>query len=174
MKSETNFKYVSEKWFPHPKGGAYRKWYGNLEYVVNFGDNGRELRNFDGTSIIKNPQYYFKRGIFWSHTTSGVFSSRLMPEGCIFNVEAPSFYPSDNIDLLYVLAFFNTKVLDQLFGYISQTMHYMAGDMAKIPIYIENKEYPEIDKKVEENITLCKQDWDYFETSWDFKRHPLV
>lgn len=97
-----------------------------------------------------------------------------MPEGCIFNVEAPSFYPSNKTDLFYVLAFFNTKVLDQLFGYISQTMHYMAGDMAKIPIYIENKECPEIDKKVEENITLCKQDWDSFETSWDFKRHPLI
>ena len=174
MKNTTSFDKVKEKWFPHPKGGHYRKWYGNLEYVVNFADNGRDLRKFDGTSIIKNPQYYFKKGIFWSHTTSGAFSSRFMPEGCIFNVEAPSFYPSNKTDLFYVLAFFNTKVLDQLFGYISQTMHYMAGDMAKIPIYIENKECPEIDKKVEENITLCKQDWDSFETSWDFKRHPLV
>lgn len=174
MKNTTSFDKVKEKWFPHPKGGHYRKWYGNLEYVVNFADNGRDLRKFDGTSIIKNPQYYFKKGIFWSHTTSGAFSSRFMPEGCIFNVEAPSFYPSNKTDLFYVLAFFNTKVLDQLFGYISQTMHYMAGDMAKIPIYIENKECPEIDKKVEENITLCKQDWDSFETSWDFKRHPLI
>lgn len=99
-----------------------------------------------------------------------------MPNGCIFNVEAPTFYPNNESDLIYVLAFANTKILDILFGAISQTMHYMAGDMAKIPIIPSPNE--EIAKRIEQIgcdcIDLSKTDWDSFETSWDFKQHPLV
>lgn len=162
------------KWFPQPKGGAYRRWYGNLEYVVNFEANGRDLRNFDGTSIIKNPQFYFKEGIFWSHTTSKSFSSRYMPAGCIFNVEAPTFYANNNDNILYVLGFFNTKVLDNLFGLISQTFHYMAGDMAKIPVIIDKDRKDQIENLVSKNIELSRSDWDSFETSWNFTHHSLL
>ena len=165
---------VNGKWFPQPKGGAYRKWYGNFEYVVNFEDNGEALRHYPGTSIIKNPQYYFREGISWSHTTSKSFSARYMPIGCIFNVEAPSFYPNKNTSLIYVLGFVNTKVLDRLFGAISQTMHYMAGDMAKIPVIFRSPKENDIASFVRENIDLSKTDWDSFETSWDFMVHPLV
>ena len=174
--SSDDLKKVWQKWFPQPKGGPYRKWYGNFEYIVNFQENGRDLRSFTGTSIIKNPQFYFHRGVSWSHTTSKYFSGRYMPEGCIFNVEAPTFYPNDNSILYYFLAFSNTKILDQLFGLISQTMHYMAGDMAKIPLILLNdKEIKlKVDNLAQESITLSKTDWDSFETSWDFKRHPLV
>lgn len=165
---------VNGKWFPQPKGGAYRKWYGNFEYVVNFEDNGEALRHYPGTSIIKNPQYYFREGISWSHTTSKSFSARYMPIGCIFNVEAPSFYPNKNTSLIYVLGFVNTKVLDRLFEAISQTMHYMAGDMAKIPVIFRSPKENDIASFVRENIDLSKTDWDSFETSWDFIVHPLV
>ena len=165
-----------KKWFPQPKGGSYRKWYGNFDYLVNFQNNGQELKKYEGTSIIKNSQFYFREGISWSHTTSSSFSARYMPEGCIFNVEAPSFYPNKEISLLYILAFFNSKILDVLFGYISQTMHYMAGDMAKIPTCITKNVL--LISKIEQiskiNISLSKTDWDSFETSWDFEIHPLV
>lgn len=162
------------KWIPQPKGGAYRKWYGNLEYVVNFEHNGRDLRNYTGTSIIKNPQYYFRKGLSWSHTTSKSFSGRYMPEGCIFNVEAPSFYPFDESYLYYFVAFVNTKVLDLCFSLISQTMHYMAGDMSKIPIVFREDKLQIVNKLAEKNICLSKKDWDSFETSWNFEKHPLV
>lgn len=167
---------INEKWFPQPKGGSYRKWYGNFEYVVNFKNNGRDLRAYTGTSIIKNPQFYFREGVSWSHTTSKAFSGRYIPEGCIFNVEAPTFYPIETETIYYVLAFVNTKILDQLFGVISQTMHYMAGDMAKIPVIICENESQEllISELAKRNVLLSKQDWDFFETSWDFKCHPLV
>ncbi len=167
---------MTEKWIPQPKGGSYRKWYGNLEYVVNFEKNGRDLKTYPGTSIIKNPQYYFKEGISWSHTTSKSFSARYMPKGCIFNVEAPSFYPNNLDYLSYILGMFNTKVLDQLFGIISQTMHYMAGDMAKIPIYFSENTHllHSIESLVQHSVFISKTDWDSFETSWDFKRHTLV
>lgn len=165
---------ISQKWFPQPKGGPYRKWYGNLDYVVNFKNNGEDLQSFTGTSIIKNPQYYFRKGMCWSHTTSKSFSGRLMPEGCIFNVESPAFYTNDETMLEYVLGFSNTKILDRLFGVISQTMHYMAGDMAKIPILTCDEECKKVvSEKTLDCVAMAKTDWDSFETSWDFKKHPL-
>ena len=166
---------ISQKWFPQPKGGPYRKWYGNLDYVVNFKNNGEDLQSFTGTSIIKNPQYYFRKGMCWSHTTSKSFSGRLMPEGCIFNVESPAFYTNDETMLEYVLGFSNTKILDRLFGVISQTMHYMAGDMAKIPILTCDEECKKVvSEKTLDCVAMAKTDWDSFETSWDFKKHPLL
>lgn len=167
---------IEQRWFPHPKGGSYRKWYGNLEYVVNFKKNGEDLRNFTGTSIIKNPQFYFRKGVCWSHTTSKCFSGRFMPEGCIFNVESPTFYPSNERIFEYVLGFSNTKILDKLFSVISQTMHYMAGDMAKIPVInCTNVETQNTIKVITTDcVDIAKTDWDSYETSWDFKRHPLV
>lgn len=176
MNSDVRIDEVYEKWFPQPKGGPYRKWFGNLEYIVNYESNGRDLKEYPGTSIIKNPQYYFKEGVTWSHTTSKTFSGRYMPKGCIFNVEAPTFYPINEMYLIYVLAFVNTKILDELFGAISQTMHYMAGDMAKIPVILCSDE--KIQKIINsiscECISISKADWDSFETSWDFKKHPLI
>lgn len=176
IKSLSQCEQMVEKWIPQPKGGSYRKWYGNLEYVVNFAENGKALKAYPGTSIIKNPQYYFTEGISWSHTTSKSFSARYMPQGCIFNVEAPSFYPYDLKILYYILGVFNTKVLDELFGAISQTMHYMAGDMAKIPIYFSANEtlQSSIQLLVQQAISISRADWDSYETSWDFTIHPLV
>ena len=166
---------ISQKWFPQPKGGPYRKWYGNLDYVVNFKNNGEDLQSFTGTSIIKNSQYYFRKGMCWSHTTSKSFSGRLMPEGCIFNVESPAFYTNGETMLEYVLGFSNTKILDRLFGAISQTMHYMAGDMAKIPILTCDEECKKVvSEKTLDCVAMAKTDWDSYETSWDFKKHPLL
>lgn len=174
VKNELDAFKMNQKWIPQPKGGPFRRWYGNLYYVVNYANNGEDLRNFQGTSILKNPQFYFKEGIFWSHTTSSYLSARYMPEGCIFNVEAPSFFRKSDISLQYVLGFFNTKVLDVLFGCINQTMHYLAGDMTKIPIIIDDEYANNVDKIVDDNIAISKFDWDSFETSWNFKRHPLA
>ena len=164
------------KWVPQPKGGSYRKWYGNLDYVVNYEDDGRDLRNFDGTSIIKNPQYYFLEGVTWSHTSTQSFAARYMPKGCIFNVEAPTLYPNNNKMLMYYLAAMNTKIIDMLFGCISQSMHYLAGDMQRIPIYVEKdqQKVETIIKMAEENVAISKADWDSTEYSWDFKKHPFL
>ena len=166
--------HMKERWIPQPKGGMVRKWYGNLEYVVNFANDGYDLKNYKGTALIKNPDYYFKEGATWSHTTSSVFSARYMPPGCIFNVEAPTFYNFKDYNLFYILGFMNTRVFDLLFGTLSQTMHYMAGDMAKIPLVYRKDMVERVEKLVKENISLAKLDWDMIETSWDFKTSPLV
>lgn len=174
IKSQDECEKMKEKWIPQPKGGSCRKWYGNLEYVVNYKDNGRDLRNFTGTSIIKNPQFYFREGASWSHTTSSLFSARYMPTGCIFNVEAPTFYPNNGVSLQYILGFLNTNILNNLFGYISQSMHFLAGDMAKLPIYYDKSSVAKVEKLVNDTIRLAKDDWDSFETSWDFQHHPML
>ncbi len=174
VQSQAECEKMKEKWIPQPKGGSYRKWYGNLDYVVNYEENGRDLRNFTGTSIIKNPQFYFREGASWSHTTSSIFSARFMPAGCIFNVEAPTFYPNSGVSLQYILGFLNTTILNDLFGYISQSMHFLAGDMAKLPIYYDNASVPQVERLVREAVALAKNDWDVCETSWDFTRHPLI
>jgi len=164
------------RWYPHPKGGSFRKWFGNLEYVVDYENNGNRLRDFPGTSIIKNPQFYFKKGITWSHTSSKSFAARFMPAGCIFNVEAPSLYCNNDKNLPYLLGLFNTNVTDALFSSLSQSYHYLAGNMAKIPVIkIEDKiKLAGINTKVIECKNLSESDWDSFETSWNFDRHPLL
>lgn len=175
IESEEMCKKVNPKYIPQPKGGAYRKWYGNLEYVVLYKDDGKALREYQGTSIIKNPQYYFREGISWSHTTSKAFSGRYMPRGCIFNVEAPTFYPNKDVNIWYVLGFLNTEITDVLFGTISQTMHYMAGDMAKIPVFLsDDRRTEEVEAYSKQSTEISREDWDSFETSWDFKKHPLI
>ena len=167
---------TKKKWFPHPKGGSYRKWYGNFEYVVNYYNNGYAIKNYEGFGLIKNSQYYFKEGITWSHTTSGSYASRFLPEGYIFNVEAPSLYLFDELNIKYVLGALNTKITNKLWQYLNQTMHYLAGDIGKLPVIVlnNNELRQKIDVLVEQNIVISKDDWDSFETSWDFEEHPLL
>lgn len=166
--------HMKERWVPQPKGGSYRKWFGNIEYVVNFKNGGQDIREYPGTSIIKNPSFYFLEGASWSHTTSLSFSSRYMPKGCIFNVEAPTYYPESRDDLFAFLGFSNSSLFQMLFNCINQTMHYMAGDVAMIPFLTGKARRQEITKLVFLCIALSQADWDSQETSWDFKRNLLV
>ena len=166
----------NKKWIPQPKGGKYRKWYGNFEYIVNFQNQGEEIKNYEGFGLLKNQSFYFKSGITWSHTTSGSFASRYLPNGYIFNVEAPTMYPFDNKLITYILGSLNAKITNLLWNNINQTLHYLAGDMEKLPfILCKNQNHKNrIDSIVHENIQISKDDWDSFETSWDFEQHPLL
>ena len=165
----------NKKWIPQPKGGAFRKWYGNFEYVVNYENNGENISNYEGTGILKNQDYYFKEGITWSHTTTRGFAARYLPKGYIFNVEAPTFYTAKD-DYYYLLGWLNTKIVNEIFKYINQTMHFLAGDMEKIPLSnpLSIEEKQKVVNLVKENIILEKEDWDESETSWNFKVNPLI
>ena len=166
---------MPQKWVPQPKGGPYRRWYGNLEFVVNYAGGGRALREYDGTSLLKNPQFYLREGVTWSHTTSGAFSARYLPPGTIFNVESPAFYPDKPLSVPLMLGFFNSKVCGALFACLNRTMHFMPGDAAKLPLRIPGND---VIKRVEalalENVEIAKTDWDENETSWDFTVDPLL
>ncbi len=160
-----------KKWYPHTKGGSFRKWYGNYEYVVFWQYNGKSIKNEKGASV-KGTQYYFSEGITWSHTTSISFSGRLLPEHFIINVESPSIF--ECAERNYVMGMLNSTVASLLFDVMNSTFHYLAGNVSTIPIKILDNKKVIVSSLVEENIALSKADWDSFETSWDFRRHPLI
>ena len=164
------------KWYPYNKGGEFRKWYGNNDYIVNWENDGFEIRNFtDGKGKVRsrpqNTQFYFRESFSWSLVSSGVAAFRYKPTGHIFDVAGMScFAPREK--LFYLLALCNTKVVTSILEIVAPTINYQCGDIANIPVIgVSNKV---IGETVEKNITVSKSDWDSFETSWNFKRHPLV
>ena len=163
----------SRKWFPTNKGGSYRKWYGNNIYVANWENDGSEMRAFSG-SVIRNPQYYFRQGITWSSLAGGRLSMRYSPKGFIFESKGSMCYLKDDSYLFYVLATMNTKVVDSMLGILAPTLDYHEGPMSKVPVVIEYSQKYRIECKAKECVNICQIDWDSFETSWDFKRHPLL
>ena len=166
------------KWYPYNKGGEYRKWYGNNDYVVNWQHDGQQIRNFynDKGKLRSRPQntdYYFRKAITYSYITSGVFNARAKDEGFIFDVNGASVFPEDN-NFLYILGLLCSCLADGLTKIINPTISLQTGDIAKIPVIIDQGSKLEIDRLVRENIDLARWDWDVFETSWGFMEHPMV
>ena len=166
-----------KKWFPYNKGGDYRRWYGNNEYLVNWERDGFEIRHFVDEkgklrSRPQNTQYYFHRCISWSLISSGRVAFRYKPDGHIFDVSGMSCFTESN--LLYLLGLCNTPVVDEFLSIFSPTINFQAGDIANIPVAIEVDKIEDVEKVVSENIQVSKKDWDSYETSWDFKRNPLA
>ena len=166
------------KWFPYNKGGEFRKWYGNNEYLVNWENDGFEIRNFgDGTGYIRsraqNTQFYFRQSITWSFVSSSYFGVRFSPEGALFDVGGSSVFPPDELKY-YLTGFLCSKLSSTYMIIQNPTMNFQVGNVATLPIIEDKERKPQVDEIVIENIQLSKDDWDSFETSWDFKKHPLV
>ena len=161
-----------KKWFPTNKGGSYRKWYGNNIYLANWKNDGSEMRAFSG-SVIRNPQYYFRQGITWSSLSSGGLSMRFSPTGFIFESKGSMCYLKDECNLFYVLALMNTKVVDSMLNILAPTLDYHEGPMSKVPVVIDSNRKKLIDEKAKVCVNICKNDWDSYETSWDFVTHPF-
>lgn len=164
------------KWFPYNKGGAFRRWYGNIEYLINMENNGHDIK-YSGENNnyrLREPELYFKEAVTWSKISSGAFSSRYMPSGNLFDIAGCCVFELSDM-LKYVLSFTNSKVSTQILDIISPTLNYEVDHIKRLPIIIPLEAYHEkIDFISEENINLSKTDWDAFETSWDFEMHPIV
>lgn len=172
-----------KKWFPQKKGGSFRKWYGNGDYVVNWGNNGFEIKAFVNARypylngnidyVVKDRGYYFREGVSWTHSTSSFFSARLLEKGCIFNVEAPSFF-SEITDI--ILPFLNSSVASVFLKMISDSNHYLAGTIADLPF--DDGVFKSVNNRCRilssELSELSKSDWDAYETSWDFQTLPWL
>ncbi len=160
------------KWFPYNKGGEFRRWYGNNDCVVNWYENGKEIVSFKN-SVVRNPQYYFRSSLTWSKIGSGKISFRYKPKGHIFDVAGTSIFVDDNVQQILLEGLLNTKVIQSILDFMSPTLNYEVGQIANIPVIL-----PEESKGVhaiaEHNISISKFDWDSYETSWDFKKHPLI
>ena len=176
-KSCEEAKESGKKWFPYNKGGEFRKWYGNNDFVVNWENDGYEIKHFADEkgkirSYTRNPQYYFRECLSWSLVSSSVAAFRYKPNGNIFDVAGMSCFSDEN--LLYLLSLCNTKIAMEILSIIAPTINYQCGDIANIPVIdsVANREL--IEEKTKENINVSTTDWDSFETSWDFKKHPLI
>ena len=155
------------------KGGTYRKWYGNNEYVVDWENDGLRIRDNKG-STIRNPDFYFRRGATWSKITSYKLSGRFSPETHIFDAVGLTCFTDERIDLYFVLALFCSEVSSYFLSVLNPTLSMTTGAVANLPVRYSTDTAETIHPIVEENINLSKADWDAFETSWDFVRHPLA
>lgn len=159
-----------KKWFPYNKGGDFRKWYGNREYVVNWQDNGVAIKNYS-KSVVRNEVYYFREGLTWSLISSSNFGIRYTPCGAIFDGNGSSMFVGE-ANLYELLGFMTSCVAMALLKVLSPTMTFEIGQLSKLPYIPANSET--VRALVSQNIDMARTDWDSFEASWDFQCHPLV
>lgn len=171
------------KWYPCNKGGARRQWSGNYNYVVNWENNGSEIKKNilykypylkTPDFVAKNTNYYFKEAITWSDITSGGFAIRYREEGSIHDVTGMSAFSDSTFKLQYILGLLSTKISDYIFKILNPTIHLQIGNFSNFPV-IENEQIkPKVLSIVDDCIKISKYDWNTFETAWDFKVSPLV
>ena len=166
------------RWFPYNKGGAFRRWYGNREYVVNWENDGYEIKHFTDEkgklrSRPQNTSFYFKPSITWSDITSSIFSGRYCESGFMFDVKGSSGFTKEE-NHLYVLGYLNSKISQDFIKILNPTITTQVGDMARIPTIISETKHSIVDEIVKNAVYYAKSDWDSFETSWDFAVHPLI
>lgn len=157
-----------KKWFPYNKGGITRKWYGNRELVVNWENDGKEIREFRA-AVIRNSNFYFKQGLTFPRIGTGMYNARYCEGGFVFDCNGPMCFGED---LYYYLAILNSSIMNYLLQILCPTMSFQIGDVFKVPIIFGRKD--RISSLSKQNISLSKQDWDAHETSWDFQQSPLL
>ena len=172
-KNRDEAKQSEKRWFPCNKGGAFRRWYGNNERFVNWENDGAEMIDFSG-SVIRNPSYYFRQGMTWSTATMSKLSMRYSPVGFLFESKGSVCFPIDDRNLSYLLALLNTKIVEKLLLVLAPTVDYHEGPLGRIPVIVSKEHFAEVSRLSEECVSLARYDWDSFETSWDFQRHPLL
>lgn len=160
-----------EKWFPVTSGGEKRRWYGNFDTVVNLENDGEDIKRNVKNYRLRDTQFYMLEAITWTEISSGIFTCRYVPKGILFGNGGPvSFF--FNGKLLYHLALLNSKVAMEILRYLAPTINYGPEQINRIPIvYMDEGIVNELTKK---SVEVSRDDWDAFETSWDFKKHPLV
>lgn len=165
----------NKKWFPYNKGGEFRKWYGNNDYLINWYNDGEEIRKYligKNPNIPRGERLYFKQCFSWSLISSSSPAFRFKPNGHIFDIAGMSCFTEEY--LYYLLALCNSPIVLKFLKILAPTINYQAGDIANIPVIIDSKQKQNIEEITEQNISLSKIDWDAYETSWDFKKHPLI
>jgi len=173
------------KWYPYNKGGAFKKWYGNREYVVNWMNNGQELREdklyklsigkcLPGNSKPHNSQYYFKESITWSFVSSGTFGVRYSPKGSVYDIAGSSVFPKPN-DIKYLCSFMNSKLAFEMLKVLAPTINFQVGDIKRLPIiFPANNDLEYINSIFNEIIGIVKSEDDSRELSWDFNKNELI
>ena len=167
-----------KKWFPYNKGGEYRKWYGNNDYVVNWENDGSYMRNFkDSSGKIPahafNLEYIFKENVTWSSLSSYKFAARYTDYGFLYDASG-SFADVQAENIFFTLAFLCSEVTLFFLGAMNPTLNFQKGNISSLPFIIDVGRIDQVSGTTKENVEISKGDWDSYETSWDFKRNPLV
>jgi hypothetical protein len=166
-------------WYPYIKGGTFRKWYGNEDYLVNWKFNGKEVKEYAAklyksySRTIKNISEYLKPCISWGMVTTNNLSVRYYPAGHIFDIAGCCCFSNDDVRL-YLLGFLNSCIANTFCKILNPTINMNVGDIGNLPLIVSKTYKEKVDFWVERCIELAKLDWNSFETSWDFKCHPLI
>ena len=169
------------RWFPYSKGGGYRKWYGFLEYFINWEDDGRDVINFakiinkSYTRTIVNVPYYFKPSVGFSYITTGPFSMRAIPVGCLYDSGGPGVFASQEKQK-FIIACMNSKPAIAMLKLLNPTVNLQIADVVRLPlpthaVCIDDSFFSDV---LPDAVSLSKSDWDAYETSWDFTSLPLL
>ena len=169
---------TGKKWFPINKGGIFNRWFGNREYVINWQNDGYDIRNFKDAkgnllSRPQNTQFNFRQALTWSKISSAIFSARFCEGGFLFDDSAAICNHEEVNVLKQILGFLNSKSCQMLLDSLNPTLNVQIGDIANLPILFVDH-CADIIALVEACIQISRADWDSYETSWDFARHPLL
>ena len=158
------------KWYPLTRGGNYRKWYGNLEHVVNLENDAYEIKNSGNNFRLRDSKYYFKEGLTWTMITTKNLSIRYVPEGILFGNGGPTCFVNEH--LYYFMALLNSAIVNEMISFMNPTLNIVIKDIKSLPV-IEQYDNA-IDELVKENISISKENWNLSETSWEFEKHFLL
>lgn len=164
---------IIKYWVPYNKGGTYRKWFGNNDLVINWYNDGQLIRDNPG-SVLRNKDYYLKEGLTWSTLSTNNIGVRYSEKGFLFDTKGSMCFTKEKYNQYYFLALLNSKVAMKFLNILSPTLDFNPGALSKIPTKYELDSISIIEKKTKNNIEIAKKDWDFFETSWDFKKHPII
>ncbi|SNT70097.1 BREX-1 system adenine-specific DNA-methyltransferase PglX [Psychrobacter sp. LV10R520-6] len=163
---------INKKWIKHPKGGGFRRWYGNLDTLINWSQTARQHYRSDRVARILPEYLRWKKGFCWTLITSGKQSFRIINDDEIFNLAAPTLFPKDENNLLFLLGLVNTPITEYIAKLMNPTINLNVGDIQNIPLIDVNKNI--VNSNVELIIGHSKEDWDSYEDSWDFTNLPLL
>ena len=160
-----------KKWAPIAKGGQFRRWYGNYENVINWKNNGEEIKNYK-SSVIRNEKFYYQEGITWSRIGVGAFNVRYLPSGFLFDQAGDSMFLKDSSKIYDVLGYLNSNVASEIIMAMSSTMNLTAGSIGQVPYNpLFGNDFGDTAKKC---VEITKKDWDFSEHSYNFNTSPIL
>ena len=169
-----------KKWFPYNKGGEYRRWYGNRSYLVNWENDGEYLKSYVSrrygsySKEIRSENRYFFESVTWSGVGASKSGFRFSPKGVIFDSGANGLFTPSHRELLYVLGLLNSSLVDSLLQLINPTINTGSGTVGNFPTILDESSEDDVIERVKSSVAASKSDWDSYESSWDFKRNPLI
>ena len=167
-----------KRWFPYNKGGEFRRWYGNNDYLINFKNEGYDIfstAKIDNRAVTNmRPELRFKTTVTWSLISSGTPAFRIKEKGFLYDKAGLSFYPPTMNDAIYALGLCNSTFAIEVLRILASTLNFQLGDIWRIPYFIEQPRFDAVSHSVKNCIAISRVDWDAQETSWDFKRHSLL